>query len=423
MNNNFNLKKYIKFDKNIVSAISKLATGAIVAQVISLIASPISTRIFSSQELGVYTLILTVISLFGPIICLRYDVAIVAANNEKECKSLMILSLFISIISTMVVFIGYKSYLRHTPEIIESIGNFAFLVIPLLFITGLTNILNSYNNKKAQYSLMGYVQVLRSFSQNIIMIISGIFNLGAIGLLISQIIGSFVGIKKQSQEIINNLKEYSEITFNDLKFVAKKYNKQIFFSTPSIFIGSANYSFLNFIISDLFGIGIFGYYSLTYRIMGLPLSIIGINISKVFFQKAMEEKKTNREYNNIFRKISVMLIIISACMVIGIHLLGPWLFEFVFGDEWRIAGEYAKILAPMFGIRLIVSSLSPVFLISDKQHIELLLQFMFIVSLFILYYLGKVMLINELIYLNIINIVYSIIYILFYCYMYALSKK
>ena len=30
----------------------------------------------------------------------------------------------------------------------------------------------------------------------------------------------------------------------------------------------------------------------------------------------------------------------------------------IFGDEWLVAGEYVKILAPMFGVRFVTSSLA-----------------------------------------------------------------
>lgn len=59
---------------------------------------------------------------------------------------------------------------------------------------------------------------------------------------------------------------------------------------PAHFLNSASYSMLNFYITELFGLGILGYYSITYRILGIPLTLVSLNVSKVFFQRASEEK-------------------------------------------------------------------------------------------------------------------------------------
>ena len=55
-------------------------------------------------------------------------------------------------------------------------------------------------------------------------------------------------------------------------------------------------------------------------------------------------------------------------------LIAPDLFEIVFGKNWRTAGEYAQILTPMFLLRFISNPLSNMFLIAEKQKLELLLQ-------------------------------------------------
>src|SRR5690606_36581494 len=49
------------------------------------------------------------------------------------------------------------------------------------------------------------------------------------------------------------------------------------------------------------------------------------------------------------------------------------LFALVFGEEWRIAGLYARILIPLFSIRFIVSPLTSVLIVIEKQGKELLI--------------------------------------------------
>ena len=52
--------------------------------------------------------------------------------------------------------------------------------------------------------------------------------------------------------------------------------------------------------------------------------------------------------------------------------LAPWLFPFVFGQKWKMAGEYAQILTPMFFLKFITSPLSSMYIIAQKQRLELI---------------------------------------------------
>jgi len=62
--------QYIKY-------IYQLAIGSFIAQGITVLVAPIMTRLYTPEEIGVYTLTLTIITMFGPVICGKYDQAIV----------------------------------------------------------------------------------------------------------------------------------------------------------------------------------------------------------------------------------------------------------------------------------------------------------------------------------------------------------
>ncbi len=416
------IKDYIQVNRGILDSVMKLATGSILAQIIMILASPISTRLFTAQELGIYTLVLTAVSMFGPILSLRYDLAIVLAENKEETNAIVKLSLLISIIMTIIIGVGYIGYLSNNIEVKKEMGIFIYLLIPILFINGFTNIAMSYNNKNKRYGLMGSVQVIRAIGQNGIMIILGVLNTGSIGLLCSQLIGSGFGVKRESKDLLKEIRDIIKVDKSAVKNVMIKYNKQFYFSTPAIFVNAASYSLINFMISSLYGMDVFGYYSLSYRMLGLPIGLVVMNVSKVFFQQAAYEKQQEGKYRNILMKMMSMLIPIAIIMAIGIYILGPMAFEIVFGKGWGIAGEYAKILVPMFAIRLVASTLTPAFTISNKQNIELMLQSIFIVVLLGVYILAKIYTVNVEVFLNMINLTYACIYGIFLIYIFKLSK-
>uniref|UniRef100_A0A3B0LY51 Uncharacterized protein n=1 Tax=Arsenophonus endosymbiont of Trialeurodes vaporariorum TaxID=235567 RepID=A0A3B0LY51_9GAMM len=62
------------------------------------------------------------------------------------------------------------------------------------------------------------------------------------------------------------------------------------------------------------------------------------------------------------------------------------LFIFVFDEEWRVACYYAKLICPLFFIRFIVSTVSSIDTVMEKQNIYLLFNIVLLItSLAIIY--------------------------------------
>lgn len=408
---------------NYFKAISQLTVGSLLAQLITVLVSPISTRLYSPEQLGVYTLIITVSAMFGPVLAGKYDMAIVSAEDDKEVNNLIIGSVLFSLIFVGFISIGFYFYLNSKPEILEEVGNFAYLLIFILLLTGAINILNYYNNRYKDYKLISSVYVIRTSFQNLGLVLFGLLRFGAIGLLLSQLLGSLAGLKKQSKSLYDNRSIFKEVNLKDIKKTLVKYRKQPLYAMPAHFINSASYSILNFFITGLFGLSSFGYYSMSYRILGLPLSLVSMNVSKVFFQRASDEKHNKGTYNKTLIEITLFLLCLSIPMVLILVFLAPKLFEIVFGDGWYVAGRYAQLLAPMYGIRFIVSALTPALVISGEQKLEVLIQSLFIISSIFSYIICKYMLLGIGTFFSIVSLSYSMIYILLYITIYKLSKK
>ncbi|MBD7938621.1 oligosaccharide flippase family protein [Cytobacillus sp. Sa5YUA1] len=402
-------------------SISQLTTGSFIAQIITLIVAPISTRLYTAEQLGVYTLILTLLTIFGPVICGKYDLAIVSAKDDKEVMELIWSSTIFSVLFLFFISIFYRFYLTSYPEIIDEVGNFAYIVIFMLFIRAFTNILTSYNNRYKEYKTISSVYVVRSLVQNIGLVLFGFLKFGAIGLLFSQLIGSLFGLRKQSKHLYKNILGLKFVRIQGIKNVVKKYRKQPIYSMPAHFLSSTSYSILNLFISSLFGLSTFGYYSMSYRILGLPLSLVSMNVSKVFFQKATEEKSKYGNYYKAFKQITLLLLSVSIPMVIILISFGPYVFELFFGEGWYIAGVYVQILAPMYGIRLIVSALTPALIVSGKQRLELIIQSCFLSCSVLAYLICKLFTLDMSAFLSIISISYSLIYIVYLIIIYKLS--
>ncbi|MCI8547855.1 MAG: oligosaccharide flippase family protein [Bacilli bacterium] len=415
-------KRRINFSTIKKSPITKLTFGSLIAQAIAILISPITTRIYTPEQLGVYTLLLTVVTLFGPVLSAKIEMAIVTEKEEEKIYPIIVLSAIMCIILSIITIILYTIYIIITNQFNKEYILYLIIIFVYLVITGFSNILISYNNRNKDYEIISTVYVIRTIIQNLGLVVFGIMKFSIIGMLISQVVGSLFGLRKQSEKLIPNWNKLKSVKKEDLKKVLKNNYKLILYTTPATLCNSGSYSLINFFITALYGATIFGYYSISFRILGIPLSLVSTNVSKVFFERASNEINQTGKFNNTFKKISLLLLMIAIPMIVLLVLLAPFICKIVFGEEWIIAGQYIQILVFMFGIRLVVSAISPALVIAKKQDVEMKMQITFLVASIMSYLISKHFHLNIYLFLGMISVLYSIIYLVIYIYIYILSK-
>ena len=113
--------------------------------------------------------------------------------------------------------------------------------------------------------------------------------------------------------------------------------------------------------------------------MGIPSSFISNSIGQVFFQEATLEKIKTGYVKKTFNKTLKNLFVISCIIFFPLYLFIEDIFIFVFGENWTVAGKYAKILLPLFFIKFIVSPLTVMNIIFDKNEVGMYWQIILIV--------------------------------------------
>ena len=402
--------KALIIKNDFIKSIGTLVSGSILAQVVSLICSPILTRLYSTSDFGIFTFVISIVAIFGTIINGRYDVSIVNSNSN-EVNPLIKLSIIICLIISTVVSIGSYVYFK-----IDDYSNpipLSLIVLFLLIIAGIVNILNAVNNRFRDFKLMTSVYLIRSIAQNSLMLLLAIFKFGSWGLLISQFLGQLIGIRKQSKNIsYKDIFQFSKIALLRVKLVAKKYKQQFLLSAPASFFNALSYSLISIIIGMSYGMAALGIYSISVRLLGLPLNVFSSNIAKVHFSDSTVEIKNNNSYYRSTKKTLLLATIIIIPIMAVLFFAGEWLCSWFFGKAWAEAGIYLKIFIPMFTVRFLVGAVGFSFVLSSKQNIEFIFQLLLIISLILIGILSIIINLNIYYFLALISIIYSILYII-----------
>ena len=201
-------------------------------------------------------------------------------------------------------------------------------------------------------------------------------------------------------------------------FQAKRYQN---FPKYTMIAGLSNTlsgSFTNILISGIFSVTTLGFYSLVQRILSMPTVLIGNSVSQVFIQQASEEKQLTGNSILTFKKVLKNLLLVGFPIFSIIFFFIEDLTAIVFGETWRIAGVYAKILTPFFFVRFISSCLSGTLDLFEKQRMGLMINILIMITTFSL-----VIIINDFkTFLYSLNIIMSLYYSIFLIYYYNISK-
>jgi O-antigen/teichoic acid export membrane protein len=160
--------------------------------------------------------------------------------------------------------------------------------------------------------------------------------------------------------------------FSVMKEKARQYRRFPMFCVPADCLNGAAQQAPVVLLSLFFGPAVAGSFSLTHRVLSMPLVLLSQSIGGVFRQRASSQYNSRGDCRDVFSKTFKGLVLLSLVPFPLLFVAAPWLFCVVFGDQWRMAGEYARLLVPLFLVRFVSSPLTYVFYLREKQHYDLL---------------------------------------------------
>ncbi|HCY8652663.1 TPA: type 8 capsular polysaccharide synthesis protein Cap8K [Staphylococcus aureus] len=388
-----------------------------IAQVILIITTPIITRLYSPTEFGEFTIFSNIAMILIPIINARYDLLIVNTKNDRSANILSQISFLISLLILLILIPIFAISAWLYPNFIL---DFIFIII-MLFLVSLTNIFTNYLNKERKYKVLSLINVFRAGSMALLQIIFGLLALGSLGLIIgfslSYIAGITLGYKtfKKHFNIVRD-KEETKALFLENK-------NQLVYSTPSILLNSLSFSVVVFFIGILYTNTEVGIYGMAIRVLGIPVTIISLGLSKIFMQQANDYYIEYGNFRNLLLKFSSILVIVSIILYVPLYLFSEELVNILLGHSWVDAITVIKIVIPLFVIRLIVSTVSLSVIVLQKQQLELMLQALFLIGTTATFVISKMLNLTFLNFVSINTVVLIVSYMIFFIALYYFAKN
>lgn len=381
------IKLKSEFSKNVLT----LMTGTIIAQALPIIVTPILTRIYNPEDFGILALFVSITLIFGTIINGRYELAIMLPKSDDDAIGIAALALLISSIFSLLLLLIVVIFNEDIQLLFKNKElNFWLYIAPFTsWMTGLYYILTYLNNRKKLYNDLAKAQIYKSVVMVALQLVIGLIKKGSFGLLLGQVVSYFASIYR----LFKNVKSFYDISVWKKKSLLSylvRYKKFPLYSLPGALLNVISGNIVTLFLPTLFSLSTLGFYSLAQRALGAPSALIGSSISNVFFQHATDEKNKTGKMINAFSS-TVKKLIFIAILVFGFaFFIIEDLFAFIFGESWRTAGVYAKIMIPMFGINFIVSAISLTDTIMEKQQYYMYFNIVLFLNAFLLLFYFKI---------------------------------
>lgn len=334
--------------KPFVRNVLVLSTGTASAQIIVMLLSPVITRMYGPEAFGLMGSFAALIALVSPIAALTFPVAIVLPKQESEAKGLIKLSLVITVIISLLV--SLLLLIFHVDIVslfqLEEISLYLYLIPIVLFFAGLLEVIQQWFIRTKQFGVIAKGTFLQAILINIGKVGVGLFYPFAFVLIlfsaITQGIKAFLIllIARNSKPILNILK----IKYPIKKLIIK-YKDFPLYRAPQTFVNSISESLPILMLASFFGPASVGFYNIGRTVLNIPTQLIGKSVGDVFYPKISSIANNRLSITNLLIKSTFVLLGIAIFPLGVVVIFGPYLFSFVFGTDWIIAGEYARWIA------------------------------------------------------------------------------
>jgi O-antigen/teichoic acid export membrane protein len=359
------------FARNVLA----LGSGNLAAQLISILAVPVITRLYDPAQFGAFALVFSLVAVLYPIATLRLNSAILLPHAEQEADDLLLLSVAaVAVVALALMPLLALALLWLAPFDAPTRGLLWFLVAGVM-IHGVVHCLEFWLLRHQRFTAMSWGAVGESVTDRVTAILVGLFQGGqAIGLVLGRLFGGAVHlfILARSAVSFSPAPWQRPTSLSALRAALHRHRRFPLYSTWAFLFASGGRELPTLLFAGLFSTAAAGMYALGVRVLGFPVLVVGDAVAKVFFRYATGLDPEPLRLLEATRLMARGAIYLMFPPMLVLAVAGPVLFEIGFGGEWRDAGRFAQVLAMSYLVTFVYKVLSIFFDLRDRQSMRLL---------------------------------------------------
>jgi O-antigen/teichoic acid export membrane protein len=394
-----------------------LSGGAALGHAFTLAAAPLLTRLYQPADFGSLGLFTSFLTIMSVAVALRYEVSIVAGQDEAEAAYLTFASLLfafpISLLAGGILWlvnhfsaIGYGDLPWYAPVLLTC----------AMFFVGVFTALRYWCLREERFRQVSQGVAVQSAARAICQTALGAVPFHSAGLLLGETLGRCMGMSRMFRSAWPVLKSYWT-TFRRKEFIQVLWRHRKFplYSLPSSFLDALCVGLSVPLLMRLYGASIAGYYSLVWRAVTVPSVVVTVAIADTFHSRlASCARETPAFVMRLFQRTSLGLLLLGSVPAAILWFWGEPLFRLVFGAQWVLSGTIAALVAPWYLLEFVVTPVSRVVLVLGGQEMKLIWDVLSLGSLLTVFFVAQWRVMGPLQTIRVLTIVNIALRVLYY---------
>lgn len=357
-----------------------LLTGTSISQFLALLCMPLLTRLYDPDAFGRFGIFFALIAILGTLSTGRMEMTIPLAKDVTEAKKLWKVCFYLiaalSLASSALLFTAINIYKGD----FHGVNNLQFwaAVSIGIFLLALAEPLNQWHNRQKNYRIIA----LRNIIERVTVIIASVtfaftpFTMD--GLIWAQNVAIAIAVlffiykalpeppyseplsQKEFGRLLGHYRDFP--LMQGWSAILIKLGTQV----PILLWGT------RFTIEET------GQLNLAYRMVEAPVTLLASSFALTYLQYTSHLSKSDleRAFLRSLKGKAILLVI----PFLGLFVVAPTLFQFIFGDDWQLAGEFARPLALLSYIKILYLSQSVILLVLRRLDLEFKLSLAFLLA-------------------------------------------
>jgi O-antigen/teichoic acid export membrane protein len=373
-------------------AVTRVASGTLVAQTAALAVSPVVSRLFTPADFGAFAVYVATLGVLIPVASLRYEMAVPVAADDDEAAS--VFRLAATVLLAVVAVCSAAAILR--APVATLLGLPATSLVPLLLpvgllVAGLVQLTSAWAIRRKAYAGLAVSRMAQGTTQAGAQVLAGGVAVPA-GLLGADILGRLAGLFMLARRTDAPWRRWTEPgAFAAMRRAASRYRGFATLTGPAGLFNALVLALPAVMIVRLFGADAGGGYGFGIRLFAAPLTLASQAVGQVFQAEAASVLREGGNALALFDRAASRLIV-GGLLLAGVALAAPWFFPPLFGPEWEPAGRMMRLLAPTFAAEAVVSPLSMSAILAQRPELELdasVLRVVVVVAVFVAATIGS----------------------------------
>jgi O-antigen/teichoic acid export membrane protein len=352
--------------------VSKMLIGAVIGQILSVLLSPVLTRIYSPPDFGTLSVYMSMLNILVGLAAFRYEIPMSTSVTEEGAINMLALCMGLLLVTTILL--SLTAFLL--PEsLFVSIGlrNLAGvrLLVPVGFgFLGGYHVLAYYATREQDFDSIARTRISQGISGPTSQIGLGLLGGGTVGLTLGFIIGQSSGtLLLFKRLVLNRLSNLRLVSLRRVRQEAWRHRAFPMISSWANLIDTAGAGQLVYVLVAIYYPGsVAGYMFIAERVVARPLLMVSTSLLTVFMGEIGRTLSTNPKLlRRRFLQVSSRQFLFGIAWIVTADLAAKLAFPLIFGSDWGDATPYMVTLSVVYLVNSVIGSVNYTLQVLGKQ--------------------------------------------------------